>query len=201
MTHQIALNYTNWRGQRSLRHIIPKNLFFGSNEWHPEPQWLIAAWDCDKKADRTFTLAGFSIPGPTNVIAIHGRNRRQSTAYNWCAECFGAASAGSPHERARRVLEEALELAQAAGVTPEDAAHQLANVYRRPAGDPAQEIGGLSLTLLTYAEAAGLSADACEVDELNRVLNKPTSYFAQRHAEKAAAGVATPPPSRSDGEA
>jgi len=56
---QTTLVYKNWRDETSVRTIEPHRLFFGSNEWHKEPQWLIEAFDCEKKAMRVFALAGF----------------------------------------------------------------------------------------------------------------------------------------------
>ncbi|WP_234891478.1 hypothetical protein [Agrobacterium vitis] len=55
----VTLNYTNYRGETSERTILPKNIWFGSTEWHPEPQWLLTAFDLEKKADRDFALKDF----------------------------------------------------------------------------------------------------------------------------------------------
>lgn len=55
--------YTNWKGEVGTRRIIPFTLFFGSNEWHPDPQWLIEALDLDKMAMRTFALKGITHAG------------------------------------------------------------------------------------------------------------------------------------------
>jgi hypothetical protein len=54
-----VVHYTNWRGETSRRRIIPKSVRYGSTEWHPEPQWLLRAWDDDKQADREFALKDF----------------------------------------------------------------------------------------------------------------------------------------------
>jgi len=55
----ITLKYRNHRGECGWRVITPKRLWFGSTEWHPEPQWLLTAYDHDKKADRDFALRDF----------------------------------------------------------------------------------------------------------------------------------------------
>lgn len=47
--------YTNYRGETSIRRIIPKEIRFMSNEWHPKEQWCLIAHDLDKNAERTFT--------------------------------------------------------------------------------------------------------------------------------------------------
>ena len=52
----VTIDYTNYRGERGLRRIIPDQISFGSNEWHPEPQWLMLAYDCEKKAERLFAV-------------------------------------------------------------------------------------------------------------------------------------------------
>jgi hypothetical protein len=56
MLEGVTIDYTNYRGERGLRRILPLDIKFGSNEWHPEPQWLLIAIDEDKKAERIFAL-------------------------------------------------------------------------------------------------------------------------------------------------
>ena len=48
--------YTNWKGNVSERHVTPITIDWGSTEWHPEPQWLLHAFDLDKGAERHFAL-------------------------------------------------------------------------------------------------------------------------------------------------
>jgi hypothetical protein len=52
------VRYVNHRGEESVREILPESIAWGSNEWHPQPQWLLWAWDCGKMAVRTFAMAG-----------------------------------------------------------------------------------------------------------------------------------------------
>ncbi len=52
----VEIVYTNWKGVTGIRHIIPKDIFFGATEWHKEEQWLLNAFDVDKQADRAFAL-------------------------------------------------------------------------------------------------------------------------------------------------
>jgi predicted DNA-binding transcriptional regulator YafY len=54
----VVIDYTNHRGDRAERFIDPQEFFFGSDEWHREPQWLVRAWDLEKIAERTFAMAG-----------------------------------------------------------------------------------------------------------------------------------------------
>ncbi|MCO5092091.1 hypothetical protein [Bosea sp. (in: a-proteobacteria)] len=65
----ITARYTNWRGETAERTFIPHRVFFGSNEWHPEPQVLIEATDCEKGALRTFAAAGFALAKPASSPA------------------------------------------------------------------------------------------------------------------------------------
>jgi hypothetical protein len=52
----IVIDYTNWEGFRRHRAIVPIKIFFGSNEWHPKPCWLLLALDIEKRAERTFAM-------------------------------------------------------------------------------------------------------------------------------------------------
>lgn len=54
---QITMTYRNWRGEVAQRTIRPVALWFGKTDWHPEPGWLLSAWDCDKGGRRDFALA------------------------------------------------------------------------------------------------------------------------------------------------
>lgn len=58
MSREVVIDYTNYRGERSLRRIRPTAWDWGSNEWHTDEQWLLVAWDLDKDASRTFALSG-----------------------------------------------------------------------------------------------------------------------------------------------
>lgn len=52
----VSVRYTNWKGQTSQRKIEPIKIFFGSNEFHSEDQWLLKCFDVDKNAERTFAM-------------------------------------------------------------------------------------------------------------------------------------------------
>lgn len=54
----VIIDYVNWRGERALRRIKPERIFFGSNEWHQTPQWLLKARDIEKQSERTFAMSG-----------------------------------------------------------------------------------------------------------------------------------------------
>ncbi|MCA1776090.1 MAG: hypothetical protein LC676_10905 [Loktanella sp.] len=48
--------YVNWRGETSIRTAIPVIIRFGSTVWHPRPQWILTAFDVDKREQRDFAL-------------------------------------------------------------------------------------------------------------------------------------------------
>lgn len=52
----VSIQYTNWKGVQSIRRIMPIKMFYESNEFHTEKQWLLLAYDLDKGAERTFAV-------------------------------------------------------------------------------------------------------------------------------------------------
>ncbi|WP_202032423.1 hypothetical protein [Agrobacterium vitis] len=66
----VTLTYTNYRGETSERTILPKNIWFGSTEWHPEPQWLLTAFDLGKQTVRDFALKDFGKPTSTELFGL-----------------------------------------------------------------------------------------------------------------------------------
>ena len=58
----ITLVYTNGKRETATRHAIPIEIFWGSTEYHPEPQWLLRAFDLDKQAERMFALVDMLRP-------------------------------------------------------------------------------------------------------------------------------------------
>lgn len=66
------------------------------------------------------------------------------------------------------------------------------HVFEREPGRVGQELGGVAVTVLALAAAAGLSADEEECREVHRVLSKPLREFTERDASKNAAGLKIP---------
>lgn len=53
----VQIEYTNWRGERSRRTIMPERIVWGrAPPWHNEDQWLLVAIDLDKGAERYFAI-------------------------------------------------------------------------------------------------------------------------------------------------
>jgi len=116
------------------------------------------------------------------------RSERQMQIAQWVKDAFGEEQAASLPHLGIRMMEEAIELAQAAG-TDKDMIHKLVDfVYGRPVGGIGNELGGLSVTALALASAAGLDLDAEEANEVRRVLTIPIERFRERNADKNAAG-------------
>jgi predicted DNA-binding transcriptional regulator YafY len=52
----VRFRYRNWKGVVSERTARVTTLVYGTTEWHPQPQWLMQAFDMEKKSERTFAL-------------------------------------------------------------------------------------------------------------------------------------------------
>ena len=116
------------------------------------------------------------------------RDQRQEMLVDWARMAFGEVEATSIPQRGLRLLEEAIEAFQACGGDEEMAHKLVAFVFARPPGTIGQELGGVAVTTLALAAAAGLSADEEECREIHRVLSKPLREFTERNANKNAAG-------------
>lgn len=126
------------------------------------------------------------------------RTKRQQMVHYWCVAAFGTDHASSLTQRGVRLLEEAIELYQAADGTAEMAHRLIDFIFDRPVGDLEREIGGVGITLLALAAATNRSADKCEADELARVLARPLEHFTARNEDKNAAGFNTVAPTKVD---
>ncbi len=56
LNKKVTIDYTNYRGKRAERDIIPEKIWFGSTDWHKEEQWLLDAHDIEKDALRNFAM-------------------------------------------------------------------------------------------------------------------------------------------------
>lgn len=56
----VKILYKNRRGETSIRTILPGNMVFGSNEWHPEEQWFLKALDIERGQERSFAMKDIS---------------------------------------------------------------------------------------------------------------------------------------------
>lgn len=121
------------------------------------------------------------------------RKWRQAQVSGWARDCFGVEEATSLPQRGLRLVEEAVEAAQACGCDLKQLRLLVTYVYSRPVGELRQEVGGVGVCLLALADAATIDADAAEADEVARVLAKPAAHFTTRNRQKNDAGFKAAP--------
>jgi len=101
----------------------------------------------------------------------------------------------APQERAIRLLEEAVELAQAEGIPFDPVMRQIFHVYGRPAGQPQQEAGGVAVTLLGWCAAYETTFREVALREIERIEAKPVEEIRGSLARKADADLVVCVPS------
>lgn len=122
------------------------------------------------RADVCLGCFSNSAMGKTAYIGKRGRmDDYQAAVARWMIECFGEIIAMDPLERIMRFLEEALELAQAEGMTSEEAERVLAYVYGRDAGETPQEVGGVMVTLAAFCYRRGVDLQTEALREIDRI--------------------------------
>lgn len=72
----LHFHYRNHRGELATRHVHPIMVWFGSTEWHKEPQWLLKAYDLERKADRDFALTDVAFGDPKRIPRFNPNQRR-----------------------------------------------------------------------------------------------------------------------------
>lgn len=115
---------------------------------------------CEKRADG---------PCPRDRAAVPAQTPFQQRVQPWMLACFGAEICADVLERNHRFFEEAGELVQACGMTREEAHVLVDYTWSRPAGEPAQEVGGVMVTLAALCFANGLDMHAAGETELARI--------------------------------
>jgi hypothetical protein len=96
----------------------------------------------------------------------------QTAVAEWMGQCFLPSLYSNMTERGDRLLEEVLELLQAHGYDKARVRTLVDYVFERPIGDPAQEVGGVMVTLAGYCWVAGLDMHVAGDAELARI-NQP----------------------------
>ena len=107
----------------------------------------------------------------------------------WGLRCFGVDHMRNRGIRALRFAEEALELAQACGVSEAKAAELVRVVYSRPQGVIHQEVGGSMVTLAVLCHTVGIDLEEAFEIEVRRCLSKDPAHFAKRNKEKLDLGL------------
>lgn len=54
----VQFDYCNYKGEKETRLVRPIKIWFGSTSFHPEPQWLLEAFDVVRGETRDFAMAG-----------------------------------------------------------------------------------------------------------------------------------------------
>jgi len=120
-------------------------------------------------------------------------NSFQQRVQPWMLACFGEMIAGDREERNHRFFEEAAELVQACGMSASEA-HQLVDyVYGRPVGEPAQEVGGVMVTLAALCLANDMDMHAAGETELARIWTKVEAIRANQAAKPKHSPLPAPP--------
>ena len=92
----------------------------------------------------------------------------------WMQVCFGQKISADMAERCHRFFEEATEKVQAHGMTRSECYQLVDYTFNRPVGDPAQETGGVMVTLAALDLAAGIDMHAAADTEFRRINNPET---------------------------
>lgn len=66
---RVKILYKNWRGETAWRLIQPGHMSFRSTLQHLEMQWLLEAFDVEKKAWRDFALGNITQWQPAPGLA------------------------------------------------------------------------------------------------------------------------------------
>lgn len=131
---------------------------------------------------------GPEIATPQSAASKMTLSELQRLVYSWAVRCFGQKHMDDQRVRALRLLEEAIEFAQAAGVEADQARELIAHVYDKIAGHPFQELGGVGVTWLAAVSSIGAAANDVLGREVDRILSKPPEHFAKRNQVKCEAG-------------
>lgn len=108
----------------------------------------------------------------------------------WAHRVFGECALRR-EERALRLLEETMELAQAAGIQIEQATRTARRVWGRPPGGISKEVGQVQSTMDTFCANEGLDPQALAEDEFARCQEKSDAHWKERHDAKTAVGITT----------
>lgn len=116
----------------------------------------------------------------------------QDVVGHWVITRFGKTNLESKHERAMRVLEEAIEFAQAEGVSQLSCAALTNSVYGKPAGVAKREAAQVMVTLLAWAHSSNEEIVALALEEIERLHTIPRDKVRGKHAIKVQANLAKP---------
>lgn len=170
----LGMPYENHQGHEG-EHLTPCDeirCFQAAQEWW-DGKYGEGAWDAN----------------PMVAIDLQDVDTHQALIAQWVEASWGRRVLMDRKERLDRLIEEIIELAQAEDY-PEDRIAAITNyVYRRPAGEVKQEVGGVYVTFMGYGHAAGVDVHACGRTEIARVLTIDREKLRAKHAAKVAQGI------------
>lgn len=86
--NRIKMVYRNYRGEIALREVLPIQVYFGSTEYHQEPQFLLKAFDFAKQDIRDFALCDCDFAGHQITQLHHDFITHSEDWRNALTECF-----------------------------------------------------------------------------------------------------------------
>lgn len=144
------------------------------------------AGTCDTRAAAaTIRRLADALALPEVQVAIRAAEAKsfQARVAPWMDACFGLEISADRLERGDRLLEEVFELLQSGDYPRERVAALEEYVWSRDVGDPAQEVGGVMVTLAAYCLAHGLDMHDAGETELARVWAKVEKIRAKQAAK------------------
>lgn len=147
-------------------------------------------------------LAAISTPAQASGEPVAWPVSVQRRVDAWMQECFGAEISADKVERSDRFVEEALELVQSVGYDAVRAHALVDYVFGRDAGEPAQEVGGVMVTLAALCNTFGLDIQTAADTEIDRITQPEIVLkIRAKHAAKptgSALPIAHPPAQASE---
>ncbi|WP_454287200.1 hypothetical protein [Rhizobium arsenicireducens] len=122
-------------------------------------------------------------PKILRLINVCDEDSFQYRVNEWAQDCFGAEISADRLERGDRLLEEVLELLQATGYPRERVGELESYVFNRPIGEPAQEVGGVMVTLAAHCQAHDIDMQRAAENELARIETKVEAIRAKQAAK------------------
>lgn len=160
-----------WQAALAARQPVGQKPALFANRWemeHGTAPGLVAMRAGRHLGIREF----FTVPLYTAPPAQAVEQTFQVGVSEWMGQCFLPSLYSNMTERGDRLLEEVLELLQAHDYDPARVPTLVDYVFSRAVGDPAQEVGGVMVTLAGYCWVAGLDMHAAGDAELARI-NQP----------------------------
>jgi hypothetical protein len=122
------------------------------------------------------------------VVGSESESSLESRVESWVASRCGRDQM-SVQNRAIRLLEEAVEVCQSAGISRDMIVRQVDHVFARPAGEIIQEVGGVAVCLLGLCAALKTKFSSAAMAEIERIEAKPVEEVRGSLARKADADL------------